>query len=414
MKQFYKKIFQNFAQLRLAIFLLLIIAAISILGTIIEQNQSTNYYLSAYSKQIGINELTIGKIILIFGLNNVFNSIWFISILLLFAFCLVSCTIIQQLPIVKKAKLILFNNRSNRTNNNNELDLKLKKKIKRQLKKNQYISFQQNKILYAYKGLIGRFAPIIVHASMIIILFGTLIASLTGFKYQEIIPKGEIIQTQNIIAQNFLTHLKPNTLRVNDFWITYNKQQSIQQFYSDISILNQQGEENLRKTIKVNFPLHYQNLTIYQTDWNLTGIRIHENGQITQLLTQPLNQTKTTWITLVPKHNLIILNNNLEGKFNVFSENGKNLGNYELNEYIANFNFKIINFISETGLEIKSDPGIPIIYFGFGSLIISGLLSYLSYNQYWLTKNKRKLNLEATTNRAKLNLQTQLKSLQNE
>ncbi len=40
---------KNFAQLQNAIFLLLIIAAFSILGTIIEQDKPLDYYQSQYS-----------------------------------------------------------------------------------------------------------------------------------------------------------------------------------------------------------------------------------------------------------------------------------------------------------------------------------------------------------------------------
>ena len=40
---------KNFAQLQNAIFLLLIIAAFSILGTIIEQDKPLNYYQNQYS-----------------------------------------------------------------------------------------------------------------------------------------------------------------------------------------------------------------------------------------------------------------------------------------------------------------------------------------------------------------------------
>jgi len=43
------KFFKNFAQLQNAIFLLLVIAIFSILGTIIEQDKSLDYYQNQYS-----------------------------------------------------------------------------------------------------------------------------------------------------------------------------------------------------------------------------------------------------------------------------------------------------------------------------------------------------------------------------
>jgi cytochrome c biogenesis protein len=37
--------------------------------------------------------------------------------------------------------------------------------------------------------------------------------------------------------------------------ITYTKTKTVAQFYSDISVLNTQGNETERKTISVNYPL---------------------------------------------------------------------------------------------------------------------------------------------------------------
>ena len=43
------KILRTFAQLNVGIFLLLLIASFSILGTIIEQDQPINFYINSYS-----------------------------------------------------------------------------------------------------------------------------------------------------------------------------------------------------------------------------------------------------------------------------------------------------------------------------------------------------------------------------
>ena len=60
--------------------------------------------------------------------------------------------------------------------------------------------------------------------------------------------------------------------------------------------------------------------------------------------------------------------------------------------------------MKETGLQIKADPGIPLIYFGFGLLMISSLISYFSFTQFWLSKKDENVLIGATANRAKLNL----------
>ena len=55
------------------------------------------------------------------------------------------------------------------------------------------------------------------------------------------------------------------------FWIIYKKNGIVDQFYSDISILDNFGTELKEKTISVNNPLKYANISYYQTDWNILG-----------------------------------------------------------------------------------------------------------------------------------------------
>ena len=90
-------------------------------------------------------------------------------------------------------------------------------KILAQIKFNQYSIFQQKNIIYCYKGLIGRIALILVHFSMILILFGTIVGSLFGFKAQEIVPKTEQFHIQNILTSGQLTTIPETSVRINDF-----------------------------------------------------------------------------------------------------------------------------------------------------------------------------------------------------
>jgi cytochrome c biogenesis protein len=117
------------------------------------------------------------------------------------------------------------------------------------------------------------------------------------------------------------------------------------------------------------------------------------------------------WITWIPSLNenkdegLIFICNNIEGSFTLYRSEGTPLGTFNLGEKIDLFNgLEIIEYIPETGLQIKADPGIPLIYLGFAVLMISTLLSYLSYTQFWLAQSQNKLLIGGDTNRAKLNL----------
>ena len=243
---------------------------------------------------------------------------------------------------------------------------------------------------------------------MILVLLGTIVGSLFGFKAQEIVPKTEIFHIQNIFNNGQLTRIPKTSARVNDFWITYTKNKTISQFYSDISILDNQGNEKDRKTISVNYPLIYKGVYYYQTDWNLIGLRFQnlKNERIEYPLVNILNNQNKVWLTWVGNNSqmsngIIIIMDNLQGYCSIYDEMGKFIGNIELNETI-NFqqSISLLEIISSTGLQIKTDPGIPIIYIGFFFLMISTLISYLTYSQIWIIQKNRKIYIGGNTNRA--------------
>ena len=60
----------------------------------------------------------------------------------------------------------------------------------------------------------------------------------------------------------------------------------------------------------------------------------------------------------------------------------------------------LLEIISSTGLQIKTDPGIPIIYLGFFFLMISTLISYITYSQIWMINSNKQIFIGGNTNRA--------------
>lgn len=406
-----KKIFRIFADLRFSIFILLLISICSIIGTIIEQDQAIEIYKNNYPLINPVFGFLSWNRIIQFGLNHVYKTWWFLGLIGLLSLSLILCSFLQQLPSLKIARRCQFFRTINSfyklelstVLNNFSLN-----KIIAQIKQQDYSIFHQQNIIYCYRGLIGRVAPIIVHFSMILILFGTIIGALFGFKAQELVPKTENFHIQNILNSGFLTVIPTTSARINDFWITYTKTQTIFQFYSDISILNLQGQEIERKTVAVNQPFIYKKIYYYQTDWNLIGLRLQSPSKIKveYPLLNILNEKTKIWLTWVSnnktsdKGNIVILNN-LEGSGSIYNEIGQFVKNVELNE-IFNFekSFYFVEIISSTGLQVKTDPGIPIIYFGFLFLMISTLLSYVSYSQIWIVEEENQIFIGGNTNRA--------------
>jgi len=387
------------------------IASFSVIGTVIEQDQSIETYKLNYPLTNPVFGFLSWDIIIKFGFDHVYKTWWFITLILLFGISLLTCTILQQFPSLKVARRCQFFRTTQqfcRLNISTKLEHLSFSQLLFKIKENNYSIFQQKNIVYCYKGLIGRIAPIIVHFSMILILIGAIIGSLGGFKAQEIVPKTETFHIQNILNNGQLTFIPKVSIRINDFWITYTKQSTIAQFYSDLSILNINGNEIERKTIFVNSPAKYNGIDYYQTDWNLIGLRIKDkDSSIYQypLVNLPNSQGKVwlTWISNSQQLNdgFTVLIDNLQGYCSVYNKFGKFIGNLELNESFKNENPLILmDILSSTGLQIKSDPGIVLIYLGFLFLMISTLISYITYSQIWIVQENKKIFIGGNTTRA--------------
>ena len=415
---------QNFLKivtdLRFAIFVLAIIAGISSLGSFIEQDEPISFYQENYEKPIyGIID---ANLILNLGIDHVYSTWWFLSLLLLLAICLVSCTMTRQFPLLKSSKEFFF-----RGKKNSFLKLPFSIKIKNisylkeviltKIQNRNFYVYQKENLIYGYRGLVGRISPILVHLSLIIILIGSAIGAFQNFKAQEILPKGEIFHIQNPLKVGWLTSLPSINTRVNDFWVEYENNR-IHQFYSNLSILDDFGNELKQQTISVNNPLRYKNVDFYQSDWNLIGIRI-KNIKTNIIYEFPLfsfNNNSKSWITWISNNDLpaeksmALVFDQLQNIVFIYDENG-NFLNFKNTGDLINENLRLIDILPSTGLLIKYDPSITIIYFGFGLLMLTTLLSYLPYTQIWILNEKNNCWIGSSTNRGKIQLEIEFENL---
>ena len=182
----------------------------------------------------------------------------------------------------------------------------------------------------------------------------------------------------------------------------------VDQFYSEIDILDNDLKTQKEKTIFVNEPLRYSGITFYQTDWSIVSLKFtlnkRENVEI------PLREISGEsgsrfWIGSLEygtKNKVLVVLQDLTGKYLLYNSEKKLLGQSEIGHKIF-FNgneIRLNNVSPSTGLQIKSDPGIPLVYIGFFFLIFSVLLSYISYFQIWVVKKQNKVYVYGDTNRA--------------
>lgn len=414
-----KKYLTIFSNLKFAIFILAIIALISSFGSVIEQDESFLFYQENYPLKNSLYGFLNFQFILAFGLDHIYTTWWFLFLLLIFATSLISCTITRQFPLLSNSKEYFFRKR-NTSFSLLPFFIKIKniyyfkENIVLKIQKMNFYIYQKGNLIYGYKGLIGRISPILVHFSLIMILAGSSFGALKTFKAQEILPKGELFHIQNTIKIGWFTSIPNITIRVNDFWVEYKKNR-IHQFYSNLSILDNYGTEVKQKTISVNNPLRYKNIDFYQSDWNILGIRVKEKNQKNTIYEFPLFQLKKnskswiTWVTNKQQNRTIVLDQ-FQNTFLVYDQDGQFLEMGNLGDLITS-NLFLLDILPATGLQMKYDPSISIIYFGFGLLMLTACLSYFPYTQIWIFNQKKVCWLGSLTNRGKIRLEIEFENL---
>lgn len=406
------KIIKKLSNLNFSIFLLLLISSLSVIGTIIEQNQTIEYYQTHYpTVQANSSFQSFNwKIIIGIGLDHIYDNIWFLFVLILFFFSLTSCTFSRQLPnlqIARNWKFLQSHKNIKKTTNPVNLREKFTSNIIQSILKNQYFIFHQGNRIYAHKGLIGRIAPIFVHISLILTILGSLVGLLNGFTSQEIIPKGEFFHIKNIVKVGQLCNFPVElTGQIQNFGIQYNQDSSIKQFFSTIIIRNNKGLEIAKKTISVNQPLTFNSLSFYQTNWRVNAIRINIGySKNVQIRTEKKEfNNRDIWVARIPISNqkaIFFIIYSLNNKVTIYKDNGDFLTEVNINEnFYINQNFiSIKEIIVSTGIQIKIDPGISIVYTGFFILMITTITSYISYSQIWVYTDKYSIRLLGSSNR---------------
>jgi cytochrome c biogenesis protein len=402
----------------LAIVLLLAIALFSISGTVIEQGQSLAYYQSNYPEHPALFGFLTWKVLLTLGLDHVYRTWWFLSILILFGSSLTACTFTRQFPALKAARRWKFYDEPRQFQKlalSAELDRGSLNSLTPLLEKRRYKVFQEGDTLYARKGIIGRIGPIVVHASMLIILAGAILGAMTGFIAQEMVPSGNTFQVKNIVdAGPYALPQIPKdwSVRVNRFWIDYTPEGGIDQFYSELSVLDNQGQEADKQTIYVNKPLRYRGVTFYQTDWGIAAVRVRLNKSpifqipMAQLDTKGKGRIWGTWIPTKPdlSEGVSLLARDLQGTLLVYDAAGKLVSTVRsgMATEVNGITLKIVDVIGSTGLQIKADPGIPLVYTGFGLLMLGVIMSYVSHSQIWALQKDGRFYVGGRTNRAQV------------
>ena len=275
-------VWRFFASVKLALFLLFILAGTSIIGTIVPQGEPASRYVELYP--------SMGKLILALDLDDMYNSWWFLSLLTVFSVNLLVCSL-ERIPgvlaILRKDNLAIDIDRLAKMRNRKKTVLagdpeSAAFRLERRLRKMGWKMDRRERsdeggiLLFGQRGGWSRFGVYVVHVSILIVLAGALVGSPTvarsilknpsfAFKGSIMIP--ETRQSDKIFSFDTGNPIELGfTVRCDRFEIHYYDNGMPKEYLSHLTVL-EDGKEVLHKRIEVNDPLTYRGITFYQSSY---------------------------------------------------------------------------------------------------------------------------------------------------
>ncbi|NLI82428.1 MAG: cytochrome c biogenesis protein ResB [Deltaproteobacteria bacterium] len=395
-----------FSSIKLTLFIFFFLALASIIGTLLPQGLALEEMRKHFSPGVFWWIETL-------SLHDLYHAAWFQFLLLVLALNLVVCSL-DRFPRTMKLlshreeglsadKLTKFtHHRAYATSlSMEEVVSRLDEFISAQFAKLQPLESPPKFSAIAEKGGWSRLMVYVVHLSVLLILAGALIGSLYGFRGFMQIAEGQA-SNEVQLAQSRRVLVLPFEVRCDNFEVSFYDTGMPREFRSDLSILKE-GLEALRQPVYVNDPLTYEGVTFYQATYGgvLKEIELEltdkESGRI-QRITLPFRETSTIpgtedriqvveyqkeFSNFGPAAGIVVLKKGQEptGSWILIDRpdfHGNRIGGYQVKVLKAESGYY-------TGLQVKRDPGVWVVYIGFVALLVGiGLCFYTSHRKLWV------------------------------
>lgn len=397
-----------FASVKLTILLLVLTAGTVLVGAWCPQE-------GAVGKEKVVEQFgpTVAAYMLNYGIADIFHSPWFLGLIGLLTVNMVACSVQRVFPKVRSLlqpmkclgqreikKLAVSEQRvlvPVSAVPGSPADLQSKKEAciedfaKRLKKAGYFVSLSQNR-LTGHWGKIGRLAPTITHIGLLSLLAGVTVTSWTGFNgfqgvdLHDTMSFRESEHSKQWIGKLPKWHVRVDATRREDYEGGQPKQ-----WYSTLTVIDDAGKVLKTQEISVNNPLTYDGVDIYQSSWGLHSINISFSGHDYKLPLQQMGpRVNAAFLPLDAKTIMIFSVRGQEQPVRVFAKvpewkQPRILAVLPkgVTQKLGAVDVRFEEVIPATGLQYKSDPGLPITYVAFGFIIVGVMLAAIPYRQLW-------------------------------
>ena len=394
-----------FASVKLALVTLFVLAVASIIGTIVPQKEEAAKYIELYGENIA-------KFFSLLDIQDMYNSWWFVSMLVLFSLNLIVCTI-ERFPHIWKV-VTLDNLATTSVDRLGKMAMSRKfstmvacdlasAKVKELMNGAGWKISQAEKdggtLLFSQKGAYTRLGVIIVHVSILVIFAGALIGSFYGYKASVMVPEGG--STPQVYQSNAEHTPIPLgfTLRCDDFQLTYYDTGMPKEYRSDLAVIKD-NKVVLTKSIVVNDPLQYGGLTFYQSSYQPV------DGQFSILIQNETTKAEQKFIISPRQENKWLSESVTFGitdisgpdmmkryQYKIWFSDGKagpaefwinEGGTARIKRSDTTYAFTAKPRFA-TGLQVVKDPGVWTVYTGCIMMVLGLIvIFYMSHRRIWI------------------------------
>ncbi len=408
-RDFTTALWDFFCSLKLTIALLIVLAVTSIIGTVIQQNQSQEQYLQTYSE-------TTYRVLDAMQFFDMYHSWWFMALLGLFSLNLITCSI-KRFPRVWKAvrePVLVPSDTLYRTFANFEEHVvalpqeQVRDRLAEFLRRNfaaPTVTPEGDRIhFFAQKAPYARFGVYVTHLSILIIFLGAIVGILGGYKgWVNILEGGGTID--KVMPRSGREPIPLGfTVRCESFSLSYYEGTNRPREYRSVLTVIDNGQEVVKnRPVIVNDPLTYKGITFYQSSYQPAGegvfqfmVKDRQTGE-----TLPVSARFEQRMALPGGGSFRVFNAREDPQFGIlaqleittaagerkFAQVAK--GAPELDALRGGEQiFTLLDFKQRyfTGLQVAKDPGVWIVWVGCTLLVVGSMVAFfLSHRRIWVT-----------------------------
>jgi len=306
-------------------------------------------------------------------------------------------------------------------------------KVEKALRSRAYVVAKEERDgavnIHAAKGRVAIWGPYLTHLSILVIFIGAVWGSRTGFEGTVNVTEGKKQSTYSVQQKDktgqFVAVDKPLNfeLGLKKFEIKYDEQHNPTGYKSDLQVYDG-GKQVTRKVIDVNHPLSYKGITFFQSSYGLESISMtvtgpdgkstklpfavqmgaDENGQqVYNVIGMNESGMALETVTAAGKKLTIFVHNLAPDYVGGEQISGSSLPlNPAVQVYVnedfpkmkdgawkpvgwltvgqsekyKGFTITFDRVVQYTGLSVARNPGLPLIYLGFGLLVLGIFISF--------------------------------------